>query len=58
VTPLGVVTLIDVFVVNAMVIPLEERELSERFGTEYEEYRRKVPSRFFPFTHRDKTIRT
>jgi protein-S-isoprenylcysteine O-methyltransferase Ste14 len=48
VTALGVVTIIDVLVVNIMVIPLEERELSERFGQEYEEYRRKVPSRFLP----------
>jgi len=48
VTALGIVTLIDAFAVNAMVIPLEERELSERFGKEYEEYCQKVPSRFLP----------
>jgi protein-S-isoprenylcysteine O-methyltransferase Ste14 len=48
VTAIGIVAVIDVFVVNSMVIPLEERELLERFGTEYEEYRRKVPSRFLP----------
>ncbi len=48
VTVLGIVTLIDLFMVNSMVIPLEERELAERFGNEYEEYRRKVPSRFLP----------
>jgi protein-S-isoprenylcysteine O-methyltransferase Ste14 len=45
---LGIVTAIDALVVNIMVIPLEERELLERFGKEYEEYRRKVPSRFLP----------
>ncbi len=47
-TTLGVVTLVDVFVVNALVIPLEEKELLQRFAREYEEYRRKVPSRFLP----------
>jgi protein-S-isoprenylcysteine O-methyltransferase Ste14 len=34
---LGVVTLIDALAVNTLVIPLEERELLERFGNEYEE---------------------
>lgn len=48
VTALGAVTIIDALVVNVLVIPLEERELLNRFGREYEEYRRKVPSRFFP----------
>ncbi len=45
---LGVVTIIDALVVNVVVIPLEERELLQRFGRDYEEYRRKVPSRFLP----------
>jgi protein-S-isoprenylcysteine O-methyltransferase Ste14 len=49
---LGAVAVIDALVVNAMVIPLEERELLERFGKEYEEYRRKVPSRFLPLRRR------
>jgi protein-S-isoprenylcysteine O-methyltransferase Ste14 len=49
---LGAVAVIDALVVNAMVIPLEERELVERFGKEYEEYRRKVPSRFLPLRRR------
>jgi protein-S-isoprenylcysteine O-methyltransferase Ste14 len=48
VSALGVVTIVDALVVNIMVIPLEERELLERFGKEYEEYCRKVPSRFLP----------
>jgi protein-S-isoprenylcysteine O-methyltransferase Ste14 len=48
VAALGAVAVIDALVVNSMVIPLEERELLERFGKEYEEYRRKVPSRFLP----------
>jgi len=49
---LGAVAVIDALIVNAMVIPLEERELLERFGKEYEEYRRKVPSRFLPLRRR------
>jgi len=48
VTTLGIVTVIDALVVNIIVIPLEEREMSERFGKDYEEYRRRVPSRFLP----------
>ena len=52
VTALGIVTIIDALVVNTLVIPLEERELLERFGKEYEEYRRKVPSRFLPLHRR------
>jgi protein-S-isoprenylcysteine O-methyltransferase Ste14 len=52
VTVLGIVTVIDALVVNIMVIPLEERELLERFGKEYEEYCRKVPSRFLPLRRR------
>jgi protein-S-isoprenylcysteine O-methyltransferase Ste14 len=48
VTALAVVALIDAIVVISAVIPLEERELLERFGNDYEEYRRKVPSRFLP----------
>jgi protein-S-isoprenylcysteine O-methyltransferase Ste14 len=52
VAALGAVAVIDALVVNSMVIPLEERELLERFGKEYEEYRRKVPSRFLPLRRR------
>lgn len=44
----GVVALLDSLIVNMMIIPLEEKELSERFGGEYDEYRRKVRRRFFP----------
>ena len=45
----GILTLLDFLIVNLIIIPLEERELSERFGEEYQEYKRKVPSRFFPW---------
>jgi protein-S-isoprenylcysteine O-methyltransferase Ste14 len=29
-----------------VLIPMEERELAERFGPAYEEYRRRVPAIF------------
>ncbi len=45
---LGVITLADFIIVNALIIPLEERELSRRFGRGYEEYKRLVPRKFFP----------
>lgn len=44
----GVVTLADFIIVNAVLIPLEEKELANRFGEEYKSYKRKVPARFFP----------
>ena len=47
VAAVGVVTLLDVLVMNAVVIPLEDRELLGRFGREYEEYKKRVPG-FFP----------
>lgn len=45
---MGLVTLLDLLLINLAVIPLEDRELSARFGPAYDEYRRKVPG-FFPF---------
>jgi protein-S-isoprenylcysteine O-methyltransferase Ste14 len=47
VAAVGAVTLLDFVVINVFVIPLEERELVTRFGTEYVEYQKKVP-RYFP----------
>lgn len=44
----GIVAILDLIVAIALIIPLEERELSLRFGKEYELYKKRVP-RFFPF---------
>jgi protein-S-isoprenylcysteine O-methyltransferase Ste14 len=44
----GIAALLDFFIIITIVIPLEERELLMRFGKEYEEYRQRVRSRFFP----------
>lgn len=43
----GVITFLDIIVINVIVIPLEDRELIERFGDAYREYKKKVPA-FFP----------
>jgi protein-S-isoprenylcysteine O-methyltransferase Ste14 len=47
VAAVGIVTLLDVMVINSIVIPLEERELVARFGKDYMEYQKKVP-KYFP----------
>ena len=47
VVTVGVVTAIDFVIINAFVIPLEERELVDRFGEEYRGYQKRVP-RLFP----------
>jgi len=47
VAAVGVVTIIDFIIINALVMPLEEKELLERFGGDYRCYKKKV-SRFFP----------
>jgi protein-S-isoprenylcysteine O-methyltransferase Ste14 len=44
---LGIITLLDIIIINAFVIPLEDRELAERLGDEYRAYRDRVPA-FFP----------
>ncbi len=43
----GLVAILDFLIAFFIIIPLEERELLNRFHEEYREYRRKVP-RFFP----------
>jgi protein-S-isoprenylcysteine O-methyltransferase Ste14 len=44
---LGVITLLDIIIINTIVIPLEDRELVERFGAAYRQYKERVPA-FFP----------
>ncbi len=45
----GVVALLDFLVVNSMIVPLEEKELLNRFGEEYQKYKGKVSARVFPW---------
>jgi protein-S-isoprenylcysteine O-methyltransferase Ste14 len=47
VTAAGVVALLDYLIINAIVIPMEDRELAERFGDGYRDYMKKVP-KYFP----------
>lgn len=47
------ITILDFLVINAVVIPLEERELLKRFGEDYKLYKNKVPG-FFPWIHTGK----
>lgn len=44
----GIITILDILVINFLVIPLEERELLERFGLDYKKYMEKVRFRFIP----------
>lgn len=44
----GFITLLDFIVINAIIIPFEEKELLSRFGEEYRLYKEKVEYRFFP----------
>jgi protein-S-isoprenylcysteine O-methyltransferase Ste14 len=43
----GVLTLLDLVLINVVIIPLEEKELLSRFGDAYKKYMEKVPG-FFP----------
>ena len=43
VAAVGLLTVADFIVVNAVVIPLEEKELALRFGEPYQEYMQRVP---------------
>jgi protein-S-isoprenylcysteine O-methyltransferase Ste14 len=54
VVAVGIIAVLDCVAVNIFIIPLEERELSERFGEDYKEYKRGVP-RFFPSGPRQRT---
>lgn len=48
VTAVGILTLLDFLIVNFIIIPLEEKELSIRFGDDYKNYKHKVRYRFLP----------
>jgi protein-S-isoprenylcysteine O-methyltransferase Ste14 len=48
----GIITLIDIVIVNIIIIPLEEKELTKRFGQDYISYKKKVPSRMIPGIHK------
>lgn len=52
----AVVTVLDFFLIHALIIPLEDRELMSRFGRDYMKYKNEVP-RFFP-TFRKITFRS
>jgi protein-S-isoprenylcysteine O-methyltransferase Ste14 len=47
---IGIITFIDFLLVYVLIIPLEEKELSKRFGNDYNLYKRKVP-KFLPWFH-------
>jgi protein-S-isoprenylcysteine O-methyltransferase Ste14 len=42
----GAVTLLDFIMINLVVIPLEDRELVERFGKDYARYKETTPALF------------
>lgn len=44
----GIVTVLDFLVVNTIIIPLEEKELANRFGQEFTRYRATVRHRCIP----------
>jgi protein-S-isoprenylcysteine O-methyltransferase Ste14 len=50
----SLITLLDFIVIHLFIIPLEEKELTLRFGEDYRKYKNEVP-RFFPRLKRRKT---
>ncbi len=48
----GIIAVLDCIVVNSIIIPLEEKELVDRFGEKYASYKKTVPSQFFPWFRR------
>jgi protein-S-isoprenylcysteine O-methyltransferase Ste14 len=47
---IGIITLLDFLLVSVLIIPLEENELLNRFGKDYNLYRERVP-KYFPRVH-------
>ncbi len=54
VVTMAYITLLDLLIINAIIVPLEERELLRRFGEPYRLYRNRVP-RLFPHLRRTTT---
>jgi protein-S-isoprenylcysteine O-methyltransferase Ste14 len=50
----GIIALIDLAITYFVTAELEDRELTERFGNQYEEYKKRVP-KFFPKPRRKRT---
>jgi protein-S-isoprenylcysteine O-methyltransferase Ste14 len=46
VAAVGIVTVLDLLIINTLIIPLEERELLGRFGEAYRKYKNSVPKLF------------
>ncbi len=43
---IGIITILDFVLVNIIIIPLEDKELLNRFGEEYKKYKERVPGFF------------
>jgi len=54
---IGIITLLDFLLVYIIIIPLEEKELLNRFGEGYRLYKKRVP-KFFPRTHFYKKVKS
>lgn len=48
-TILLIITFLDFLLVNLIIIPLEEKELTKRMGEKYIQYQKKVRWKFIPF---------
>lgn len=44
----GIMISIDFFLISAIITPMEDRELTERFGSVYEDYKKLVKWKFLP----------
>lgn len=47
---IGIITLLDFLLIRVLIIPMEEKELLNRFGDKYKLYKERVP-RFLPRVH-------
>ncbi len=44
----SIITILDLLIINLAIIPLEEKELLNRFGERYTEYKNRIRWRFLP----------